>query len=80
MPDQIPPDSIVAIRMLFFDRLTQTNRKLIEAHNEIAQQIATQNHNGVLGLLAEVESRVHTMQTMLIVLRECMEGQPPPTR
>jgi hypothetical protein len=65
---------VSAISTLFFERLARTNRELIEAHNDIAQEINVHNHYAVLGLLAEVEARSQVMQTILIVLRECLEG------
>ena len=74
MPERVSNEMITAIRTLFFERLAQTNRELLEAHTDIAQEIKVQNHYSVLGLLAEVEVRVQTMQTISLVLRECLGG------
>jgi hypothetical protein len=74
MSDPISNKSISAIRTLFFERLARNNRELIETHNEIALEINNQNHNGLLALLDETERRVKVMHTILIVLRECLEG------
>jgi hypothetical protein len=74
MSERVSNEMTTAIRTLFFERLAQTNRELIEAHNDIAQEINVQNHYSVLGLLAEVEIRVQTMQTISLVLRECLGG------
>ena len=74
MSERVSNEMTAAIRTLFFERLAQTNRELIEAHTDIAQEINVQNHYSVLGLLAEVEVRVQTMQTISLVLRECLGG------
>jgi hypothetical protein len=74
MSERISNEMTTAIRTLFFERLAQTNRELIEAHTDIAQEINVQNHYSVLGLLAEVEVRVQAMQTISLVLRECLGG------
>ena len=74
MSDPISNESISAIRALFFERLAQNNRELIETHNDIALEINSQNHNGLIALLDESERRVQVMHTILIVLRECLEG------
>ena len=74
MTERVSSEMIAAIRTLFFERLAQTNRELLEAHSDIAQEINVQNHYSVLGLLAEVEVRVQAMQTISLVLRECLGG------
>ena len=74
MSDQVSNEMVAAIRTLFFDRLAVLNRELIEAHSDIAQEINVQNHYSVLGLLAEVEVRFQTMQSISLVLRECLGG------
>jgi hypothetical protein len=74
MSERVSNEMIIAIRTLFFERLAQTNRELLEAHSDIAQEINVQNHYSVLALLAEVEVRVQAMQTVLLVLRECLGG------
>ena len=74
MPNQVSDETITVIRTLFFTRLALVNQELINVHEDIAQEIDVQNHYAVLGLLAEVESRVHAMHTILIVFRECLEG------
>ena len=74
MSDPISDENIVAIRTLLFERLARNNRQLIELHNEIALEIDSENHNGLIALLDETECRVQVMRTILIVLRECLEG------
>jgi hypothetical protein len=74
MSAPISNESVVIIRTLFFDRLARNNRELIETHTEISLEIDSQNHNGLLALLDEAERRVQVMHTILIVLRECLEG------
>ena len=74
MSDRVSPENMDAIRTLFYRRLAQNNWELIEAHKDIAHEIDVQNHYAVLGLLAEVDSRVQAMHTILIVFRECLEG------
>jgi hypothetical protein len=74
MSAPISNESIVVIRTLFFERLARNNRELIETHNEIALEIDNRNHNGLIALLDESEHRVQVMHTILIVLRECLEG------
>jgi hypothetical protein len=74
MTERVSSQMISAIRTLFFERLAQINKELIEAHGDIAQEISVQNHYSVLSLLAEVEARVETMQTISLVLRECLGG------
>jgi hypothetical protein len=73
MSDRISPESMTAIRTLFFGRLAETNRDLIQALVDITLQISERNHNTILALLADVENRVQAMQTILIVFRECLE-------
>ena len=74
MSDRVSNEMATAIRTLFFDRLAVLNRELVDAHNDIAQEIKVQNHYSVLGLLAEVEVRVEAMQSISLVLRECLGG------
>jgi translation elongation factor EF-G len=74
MSDPISPESMATIRKLFFARLAETNRDLIEAHIDLTIQITEQNHNAVLGVLVSVENRIQAMRTILIVFRECLEG------
>jgi len=74
MSEPIPNESLVAIRTLLFERLARNNRELIELHNEIALEIDSENHNGLIALLDETECRVQVMHNILIVLRECLEG------
>jgi len=74
MSEPASDENVTAIRTVFFGRLAQTNRELIETHKEVALEIDTQNHNGLIALLDEAERRVKVMRTILIVLRECLEG------
>jgi len=74
MSAPISDESIVVIRTLFFERLARNNRGLIETHNEIALEIDSQNHNGLIALLDDAERRMRVMHSVLIVLRECLEG------
>jgi len=41
---------------------------------DVALQIDSRNHNTILALLADVESRIQSMHDILIVFRECLEG------
>jgi len=74
MPERVSNEMVAAIRTLFFEQLAQLNREVLEAHSDIAQEINVQNQYSVLALLAEVEIRVQTMQTISLVLRECLRG------
>jgi len=73
MSNRISPENMAAIRALFFGRLAETNRDLIQTLADVTLQINSQNHNTILALLADVENRIQAMQTILIVFRECLE-------
>jgi len=75
MPAPVPPESIAAIRTLFFGRLTEINRDLIRSHTDVTQYIQQQNHLAVLGTLLEIEGRIQTMRDIAIVLRECLDNR-----
>jgi len=74
MSQPIAPETLTAIRTLFFGRLAETNRDLIQALVDVALQIDNRNHNTILALLADVEDRTQAMHNILIVFRECLEG------
>lgn len=73
MSTPVPPESIAAIRSLFFGRLADANRELILALADLAPQLEGRNHNTSLAILAEIERRIGTMRNILIVFRECLE-------
>ena len=74
MSNRISPENMAASRALFFGRLAETNRDLIQTLADVTLQINSQNHNTILALLADVENRIQAMHTILIVFRECLEG------
>jgi len=74
MSEPIPVEQIAAIRTLFFERLADANDGLFRLSTEIAVHIGEQRHNTILAILADAESRIEAMRTILIVFRECLEG------
>jgi len=77
MPDQNslpPPEAVAAMRSLFFGRLAETSRELTQSLADLTVEIGKQNHNGSLGLIVYVESRIQTMRNTLFVLREHLGG------
>ncbi len=74
MSDHISAKSLRAIRILFFERLAETNADLIGTFTDVGIQIEECNHNALLALCADVENRIQAMRTILIVFRECLEG------
>jgi len=74
MSQPVPPETLTAIRTLFFDRLAEINRDLTQSLADLAAQIDEGNHNAGLGQLLYVENRIEAMRTILIVFRECLEG------
>ena len=77
MSQPVPPETLTAIRTLFFERLAEINRDLTQSLADLAARIDERNHNAGLGQLLYVETRIEAMRTILIVFRECLEGQPP---
>jgi len=75
MSNPVPPESIAAIRTLFFGRLEEINRNLIQLHTEVSMHIREQKQLAVLGALIEIESRMKPMHDIAIVLRECLDNQ-----
>jgi hypothetical protein len=74
MSDPVSPESMATIRILFFRRLAETNGDIIGILTDVAVQIEGHNHNALLALFVDVEDRIRTMRTILIVFRECLEG------
>ena len=74
MSQSISPETIAAIRTLFFGRLAETNRDLIQTLADVALQIDSRNYNTILAILGDVENRIQSMHDILIVFRECLEG------
>ena len=74
MSEPVSPASLAVVRTLFFRRLAETNRDLIQALADLTPQLNGRNHNAALALLAEVERRIQAMRAILIVFRECLEG------
>ena len=73
MSDPVSPESMATIRILFFRRLAETNSDIIGILSDVAVQIEGRNHNALLALFVDVEDRIRTMRTILIVFRECLE-------
>jgi hypothetical protein len=69
-----PPETVVAMRALFFGRLAEINRDLTQSLADLTIEIGRQNHNGSLGLLVYVENRIQAMHNILLVLREHLGG------
>ena len=74
MSQPSPPETLAAIRTLFFGRLAETNRDLIQTLADVALQIDSRNYNTILAILGDVENRIQSMHDILIVFRECLEG------
>ncbi len=74
MSDHIYIESLNAMSTLFYKRLAETNTDLIGILSDVAVQIEERNQNALLALYADVESRIQSMRTILIVFRECLEG------
>jgi hypothetical protein len=60
--------------MLFFARLAEINHHLDRSLAELTLKIDEQDHNGSLGLLIYVDTRIQAMRNMLLVLRELFGG------
>jgi len=74
MSDQISPDCIEALRRLFFERLAENNSQLLVLFSEAERYIGEHKHNSILAVLAEAENRIQDMRTLVIALRQCLEG------
>ena len=73
MSDLVSPENMAVIRILFYRRLAETNGDIIGILTDVAVQIEGQNHNALLALFIDVEDKIRTMRTILIVFRECLE-------
>jgi hypothetical protein len=73
-PSPPAPETVAAIRTLFFERLAEINRNMTHSLGELTLEIDKQNHNASLGLIVYVEGRVQTMRNILLVLREHLGG------
>jgi hypothetical protein len=69
-----PPETVAAIRAVFFGRLAMTNRDLIQAHFDLAVQINARDDHTCLVLLLDIENRLQAMHNILKVFEECFEG------
>ena len=69
-----PPETIAAIRTVFFGRLEDTNRDLIQAHFDLAVQIKARDDHTCLVLILDIENRIEAMHNILKVFEECFEG------
>ncbi len=69
-----PPETVAAVRRLFFGRLAETNRDLIRAHLDLTILISQHDQNSSLGVLMDIDNRVKAMRNILMVLEECCEG------
>jgi hypothetical protein len=74
MSDHVSIEDLRVIRILFFRRLADTNNDLVGLLTDIGVQIEERKHNALLGLYDEIENRIQSMRTILIVFRECLEG------
>jgi hypothetical protein len=70
MSQPIAPESLAAIRTLFFGRLAQTNRDLIQGLADLALEINGRNYDAILLLLGDVESRIQGMRNVLSAFEE----------
>jgi hypothetical protein len=68
------PETVAAMRSLFFGKLAEINRDPTQSLADLILEIDKQSHNGSLGLIVYVESRVQAMHSILIVLREHLGG------
>jgi hypothetical protein len=69
-----PPETVAAMRALFFGKLAESNRDLTQSLADLTLEIDKQNHNASLGILVYVENRVQAMHNILLVLREYLGG------
>ena len=69
-----PPETVAAMRSLFFEKLAEINRNLTQSLADLAVEVDIQNHNGSLGLVVYVENRIQAMHNILLVLREYLGG------
>jgi len=77
MPDQqpLPPsETVAALRMLLFGRVAEMNHHLARSLAELTSRIDQEDHNGSLGILIYVDTRIQAMRNMLLVLREIFGG------
>ncbi len=73
MYDQVSPEGIAAIRTLFFGRLAQTNRDLIQALADLALEVNGWNRNAIALLLGDIESQVQGMRNVVTAFEEYLE-------
>jgi len=73
MYDQVSPEGIAAIRTLFFGRLAQTNRDLIQALADLALEVNGRNRNAIALLLGDIESQVQGMRNVVTAFEEYLE-------
>jgi hypothetical protein len=69
-----PPETVAAMRALFFARLAEINRDLTQSLADLAAGIDKQNHNACLGFVVFAETRLQAMRNILLVLREHLGG------
>lgn len=74
MSKPISTENLAALRALFFERLAENNNELILMFSEVERHIGEREHNTILAILADAENRIQDMRTILIALRECLEG------
>jgi hemoglobin-like flavoprotein len=74
MSGPISTENLAALRALFFERLAENNNELILMFSEVERHIGEREHNTILAILADAENRIQDMRTILIALRECLEG------
>jgi deferrochelatase/peroxidase EfeB len=69
-----PPETVAAIRAIFFGRLAEMNSDIIQAHFDLAVQIKARDDHTCLVLLLDIENRLEAMHNILKVFEECFEG------
>ena len=69
-----PPETVTAIRAIFFARLAEMNSDIIQAHFDLAVQIKARDDHTCLVLLLDIENRLEAMHNILKVFEECFEG------
>lgn len=72
MSNDPPPETVAAVRLLFFGRLAETNHHLSRSLAELTSKIEEQDHSASLGILIYVDRRVQAMRNLLLALRELL--------
>jgi cell division protein FtsX len=73
MTQHIPPQTLDAIRTLFYERLAKTRQILTKELRELEVQAEVQNHRGIFASLSDLETEIQSMRAMLTVLYGYLE-------